>query len=137
MGAVNCAQGPLCAEVYWQVMKQLSGNPSEHSFNRGWDLLLLLLVFAPPSEEDANFVAAFIMSNASRETSRRLLAQLFGPQHEPSTLDAERIPEVLAGLMERTVSRRFTARDVGHMLQDSDANLPEASKMSKGRTSVF
>lgn len=48
------------AELYYQVMKQLSKNPSRNSLLKGWEMMTLLLsTFAPPKDIE-NVVALFL-----------------------------------------------------------------------------
>jgi len=47
-------------EVYVQIMKQLIDNPSSRSASLGWELLHTLCQAAPPDEELAEFVRAFV-----------------------------------------------------------------------------
>jgi len=50
----------ICDEIYMQVMKQLSNNPSMESAQRGWDLLRLMVKEVLPSPEVYQFLRAFI-----------------------------------------------------------------------------
>merc|ERR1719468_142400 len=50
----------LCDEVYVQVMKQLTLNPSVESCTKGWRLLLRLIKSVLPSAELCEFLHAFL-----------------------------------------------------------------------------
>eukprot|EP00929_Paragymnodinium_shiwhaense_P060080 TRINITY_DN3003_c0_g1_i1.p1 TRINITY_DN3003_c0_g1~~TRINITY_DN3003_c0_g1_i1.p1 ORF type:complete len:2014 (+),score=568.16 TRINITY_DN3003_c0_g1_i1:150-6191(+) len=52
-------------EVYVQVMKQLNRNPSEKSLMLGWQLLHLLCLSVPPSDQLAEYVQGFLRSRAA------------------------------------------------------------------------
>lgn len=52
--------GELRDEIYCQVMKQLTGNPSPESVFKGWQLLCVLLVSFPPSKDFETYLRAFI-----------------------------------------------------------------------------
>mmetsp|Transcript_64960 Transcript_64960/g.141562 ORF Transcript_64960/g.141562 Transcript_64960/m.141562 type:complete len:695 (+) Transcript_64960:1-2085(+) len=47
-------------EMYCQVIKQLSDNPSPESISRGWRLLREIVTAWPPSQELSNYVEIFI-----------------------------------------------------------------------------
>jgi len=51
----------LTDEIYVQVMKQLTDNPSTKSMHFGWSLLLLLCQGAAPSDELEEFVRSFML----------------------------------------------------------------------------
>lgn len=51
----------LADEIYMQVMKQNTGNPSARSIARGWNLMLSLCQQAPPGQKFHNFVHVFCM----------------------------------------------------------------------------
>jgi len=50
----------LCDEVYVQLIKQLTANPSIESATKGWSLIAKLCSTALPSEELCEFVCAFL-----------------------------------------------------------------------------
>ena len=52
-------------EIYMQVMKQLTDNPSIRSQKEGWDLLQHLIVSAPPSPKMMEFIRAFATNSAA------------------------------------------------------------------------
>lgn len=52
-------------EVYMQVMKQLTKNPSERSMHRGFQLLHRLCQRSAPEKELAEFVRAFLKAHAN------------------------------------------------------------------------
>lgn len=112
---VNTARGKLNTEIYLQVMKQLTSNPTEASQKRGWDVLMLLINNAPPENtDDQDIVAAFVIKNApSAGVEKRLISMLLGPQRPAVRLEAEFIPESISKISERRISRRFTKRDIG------------------------
>merc|ERR1719277_1249395 len=50
----------ICDEIYMQVMKQLSSNPSSESTTRGWELLKHMVQEVLPSPDVYLFLRAFI-----------------------------------------------------------------------------
>jgi len=56
----------LCDEVYIQVMKQLTGNPSDESSAKGWQLLHSLCQEVVPSAELCEFLRAFLRKAVGR-----------------------------------------------------------------------
>jgi hypothetical protein len=57
--------GELQTEVYTQLMKQLSDNPSEASKRLGWQLLALVLQCFPPDAMVENYIEAFLREKAT------------------------------------------------------------------------
>merc|ERR1719326_1661354 len=55
-----CGDNDIRDEVYLQVMKQLTNNPSPRSSLMGWQLMLLLCQAAPPSDELIEFIRYFL-----------------------------------------------------------------------------
>lgn len=60
---VHMAQSGVNDEVYFQVMRQLTNNPSKRSRRQGWELFRILCCSAPPSEAMTDFVRAFLDKN--------------------------------------------------------------------------
>lgn len=61
--AVAKSSPPMTDEVYCQVMKQLTNNPSQRSVLLGWKLLLMLCQEARASPELQEFVRGFLTKN--------------------------------------------------------------------------
>eukprot|EP00929_Paragymnodinium_shiwhaense_P020153 TRINITY_DN13523_c0_g3_i3.p1 TRINITY_DN13523_c0_g3~~TRINITY_DN13523_c0_g3_i3.p1 ORF type:complete len:1520 (+),score=467.10 TRINITY_DN13523_c0_g3_i3:75-4562(+) len=55
----------MCDEVFVQVMKQLTNNPSTESLRRGWHLLQKLCSEVYPSAELSEFLRAFLQREAA------------------------------------------------------------------------
>ena len=53
------------AELYLQVMKQLTENDSVTSEEKGWEMFAMMLSCFPPPETVENFVAMFLRKNVS------------------------------------------------------------------------
>jgi len=125
---VNSARDDMCSEIYVQVMKQLTDNPSDHSKSRGWDLFALLISHAPPLERDRDYVVAFIMVHGpSERLKKRLITLIFGPDRTPTEIKADDIAEELSKFFQRKLTRRFTRHDIGRSLE-VEADSPESQK---------
>lgn len=59
----------LCNEVYMQMMRQLSGNPSFTSAGAGWDIFERLCTDVLPSDEMQDFVQMWLTSAAQAQTA--------------------------------------------------------------------
>lgn len=55
----------MCDEIYLQVIKQLTNNPSVESASKGWNLLQSMVQVALPSTEVYNFLLAFTHKEAT------------------------------------------------------------------------
>ncbi|KAJ8473220.1 hypothetical protein ONZ45_g16377 [Pleurotus djamor] len=88
--------GELRDEIYCQVMKQLSKNPSPESVFKGWQLLCVLLITFPPSKNFETYLQSFIQQRTSQSEGRvdvmakyclRRLASIAkkGPRGKPPT----------------------------------------------------
>ena len=91
---------PLRDEVYCQIMKQLSQNPTPQSISQGWRLLTLCSQYFPPSTELNNFVHIFVRSYAPSHIKQQLVDNLYareydGPVHYMPSVD--QIPALLGG----------------------------------------
>uniref|UniRef100_A0A0W0FWJ9 Rho gtpase activator n=1 Tax=Moniliophthora roreri TaxID=221103 RepID=A0A0W0FWJ9_MONRR len=89
--------GELRDEIYCQVMKQLTKNPSPESVFKGWQLLCVLLITFPPSKNFETYLHAFIQQHTTHHESRidimakfclRRLAAISkkGPRGKPPTI---------------------------------------------------
>jgi len=58
----------ICDEIYVQVMKQLSNNPSSESTSLGWELLKAMVKEVLPSPEVYQFLRAFIKRGGHNPT---------------------------------------------------------------------
>jgi len=63
----------MADEVYVQVMKQLTRNPSERSILNGWKLMLLLCQQVTPSTDLEEFVRSFIIASLKPNQEAGLL----------------------------------------------------------------
>ena len=63
-------------EAYLQLMKQLTGNPTPESVEKGWELMGLLCSTFMPSEALENFVVMFLRDNAPNGDYKRYTAAL-------------------------------------------------------------
>ncbi|TCD60483.1 hypothetical protein EIP91_010015 [Steccherinum ochraceum] len=62
--------GELRDEIYCQVMKQLSGNPSAESTFKGWQLLCVILVTFPPSKNFEGSLHSYLQQATSQQEGR-------------------------------------------------------------------
>ncbi|KAG8710867.1 hypothetical protein FRC08_016610 [Ceratobasidium sp. 394] len=62
--------GELRDEIYCQVVKQLTDNPSPESTFRGWQLLCVLLVTFPPSKNFEGYLRSFMLSKIKHTEGR-------------------------------------------------------------------
>lgn len=62
--------GALRDEIYCQIMKQSTGNPSSESTFRGWQLLCVLLVTFPPSKDFEPSLRSYLQQGTSQPESR-------------------------------------------------------------------
>lgn len=64
------AHGELRDEIYCQVVKQLSNNPSPESSFHGWQLLCVLLFTFPPSKNLEAYLRSFMQERLTHTESR-------------------------------------------------------------------
>ncbi|KAG9018853.1 hypothetical protein FRB90_008966 [Tulasnella sp. 427] len=64
------AHGELRDEIYCQVVKQLSNNPSPESAFHGWQLLCVLLITFPPSKNFEAYLRSFMQERLTHTESR-------------------------------------------------------------------
>ncbi|KAF5326614.1 hypothetical protein D9611_000081 [Ephemerocybe angulata] len=62
--------GELRDEIYCQLMKQLSGNPSTEGVFKGWQFLCVLLSTFPPSKDFETYLESFIQKRTSHQQGR-------------------------------------------------------------------
>ncbi|PVG01234.1 hypothetical protein CPB86DRAFT_773358 [Serendipita vermifera] len=62
--------GELRDEIYCQLVKQLSGNPSAESIFRGWQLLCVLVVTFPPSKNFEDYLRSFMRERSNHTEGR-------------------------------------------------------------------
>ncbi|KAG9092421.1 hypothetical protein FRC06_000111 [Ceratobasidium sp. 370] len=62
--------GELRDEIYCQVVKQLTDNPSPESTFRGWQLLCVLLVTFPPSKNFEGYLRSFMLGKIKHTEGR-------------------------------------------------------------------
>lgn len=62
--------GELRDEIYCQLMKQLTGNPSTESIFKGWQLLCVLLITFPPSKNFETHLKSFIQTYTKHQEGR-------------------------------------------------------------------
>ncbi|KAF8200735.1 hypothetical protein BJ912DRAFT_921356 [Pholiota molesta] len=62
--------GELRDEIYCQLMKQLTNNPSKESIFKGWQLLCVLLITFPPSKNFETYLQMFIQNHTNQQEGR-------------------------------------------------------------------
>jgi myosin heavy subunit len=65
----------LRAEIYAQIMKQLSSNPDTYNRNKYWELFMLCLLHFAPGDGMENFVQIFIRDNAESKVKDAMIRQ--------------------------------------------------------------
>lgn len=115
---------PICDEIYLQVMKQLTDNPSTESSMLGWLLLINLCKSVHPSEELSEFVRAFLEkamveaggehraepSARHRQSSVAVESELRMPRWRAARSSfAEKLPDLAAEAMELLRGPRLRA----------------------------
>ncbi|KAG6920068.1 hypothetical protein DXG01_010136 [Tephrocybe rancida] len=91
------AHGELRDEIYCQLMKQLTGNPSTESVFKGWQLLCVALITFPPSKNFETYLSSFLQQHTTQHEGRvdvmakyclRRLSYISkkGPRGKPPTL---------------------------------------------------
>ncbi|KEP51455.1 Rho GTPase-activating-like protein [Rhizoctonia solani 123E] len=68
--AEGIEHGELRDEIYCQVVKQLTDNPSPESAFRGWQLLCVLLVTFPPSKNFEGYLRSFMLTKIKQTEGR-------------------------------------------------------------------
>ena len=61
----HCMEPPnleLRTEVFCQLIKQVTANPSTESAQRGWELIVLCLSTFPPSSDFENYLEMYLRS---------------------------------------------------------------------------
>lgn len=78
---------PLRDEIFAQVIKQLTQNPSADSMKRGWQLLMVLLMTVPPSPKFENYIGTWLLHHAQSYHIHELHETIFkGALPEAPTL---------------------------------------------------
>jgi len=66
-----CVEHPdISDEIYCQVLKQLTNNPSRESGLKGWELVKILLKKVRPTDDFANYLEIYIRKNAPPGSQR-------------------------------------------------------------------
>lgn len=74
-------------EIFAQVIKQLTQNPSADSMKRGWQLLMVLLMTVPPSPKFENYIGTWLLHHAQSYHIHELHETIFkGALAAPPTL---------------------------------------------------
>ena len=76
LNKTNATPG-LRTEVYCQLIKQLTGNPSEMSVSLGWELMAILLYYVLPEEDFINYLIVFLWNHAP--TPDKSFSKSFSP----------------------------------------------------------
>ena len=76
----------LQTEVYIQLMKQLSGNPSPTSTHLAWQLLTLCLQCFPPDSAVEHFVERFLRTHTGDTHARTLIKLMLGTINDTGSL---------------------------------------------------
>ena len=132
----------LHCEMYVQLMKQLTANPSEASNDKGWQLLVATLSYFPPPKPLENYVAFFIkrVSGSSEgwyERLELLLNTSIYRASDPDWRPADGSFSVKAA-MERfahmTLGGAYAGHDTVAVGEAFDAVLPQLSRASRAES---
>jgi len=110
----------LRAELYVQLIKQLTHNSSADARNLYWDLLALSLMTSPPGPGCDDFVHAFCLRHAPQDQQRALISQIHKGRYGDSLLTEHTLPpaDQLRNTarqffgMQRKQSSRFSENDL-------------------------
>lgn len=115
------------AELYCQVLKQLSQNPSPESLSKGWWLLAIMIETFPPPPEFENYLEAFIRTKAPDGQKERYLkmlhASIYGGQRSQPLTESE-MSQLLSGH-----SLRAAAFETKAAYQAPQAALPARAQL--------
>jgi len=131
------AEALLRTEIYIQMMKQLTQNPSEHSLLMGWQMLHFLCLSAPPGPDVVEFVEAFAQqattSSVSGIPDAALLRTARIPQNEwPADATVELAREANACLAALAQYRKMVVTiNYKGALEMEDATLASSSRGSR------
>lgn len=78
-------------EIFAQVIKQLTQNPSADSMKRGWQLLMVLLMTVPPSPKFENYIGTWLLHHAQSYHIHELHETIF----KGSLPEAPTLPELI------------------------------------------
>lgn len=82
----------LRAELYVQLIKQLTHNSSAEARSQYWDLLALSLMSSPPGPGCDDFVHAFCLRHAAQDQQRALISQIHKGRYGDSMLTEHTLP---------------------------------------------
>ncbi len=109
----------LRGEIYVQLLKQLTKNPSTESIQRCWEAFKLLLYCFPPPESVENTVHCFVRANAPEETKEKLkmavhMSHYNGVRSAPPS-DGD-IHSILQTFFDREIAPRYNIEeDIVHV----------------------
>jgi len=91
-------------EIYCQIIKQVSSNPSSESTSKGWQIMALSLETFPPNSEFENFLEMYLRSSPNSERYIRILhATVYGGARRSPPTEQE-IHKIIAGGTLQTIS---------------------------------
>jgi len=133
------SKGILCFEIrdeiYCQLVKQVTFNPSPRSTYRGWDLITLCVQYFPTSHELKNFMVAFFSENMKIQDDERIpLYAKFCIRLLPKTVEEGargRVPDIkeLVGVIEAPFKKQVFGTTLDEIMEiqlemDKKAELP-------------
>jgi len=113
----QCLATPdLRNEVYCQIIKQLTENPSPQSVSKGWQLMRCCLQTFPPSEEFANYLEMFL---AAKGKDDKYIEMLHDTQYGEKRTKAPSVEKILA-------TREYTTQiDINQTTQVDTTVVPQ------------
>jgi len=125
----NCVQyKQLRAEVYCQLMKQLTSNPIPESVIKGWDLVMLCVSTFPPPPVVENHLEVFIRKNAPKRLVDRILNNMHAKMYDAKDSNFKAMVPSPAE-MDALLNGGIKKRSICHGYNTSIAELDQIKKL--------
>eukprot|EP00940_MAST-03C_sp_MAST-3C-sp2_P000685 g685.t1 len=141
---MNALQDDLRAEIYLQLFKQLTNNPSPQSEKRGWALLALCCKYLSPPEEFEDYLLTFLMQRKPNGQSQKYIStfhelkyrsagEAYQPPPRPPT--ATEIASEMGKLERRDYRSRYSMREIvqQHKIERHSRRTKKSNGASRAR----